>query len=915
MKQRKFLRISLIVLIFATSATAIGNSDAVAESADIIVAEDGTGDYISIQNAVTNANSGETIKVLSGTYTESVTITKPITIIGKPDSSVRGPGTDAPVLDGKRESKNAFELKQGVSNVRIAGFEIRNYGNISVENVTRQNARGEGIAAYNASTSQVTIQDNYIHSVGWSGIVFSGKGYRPHDNLTISRNKVENTAFYGIEAGGIHDSQIVNNSVIAGTNTADTIWFIDGNNSDGGIAIWANSRKRSIITQNVTIQNNSISGPFDQAGIEHLINDFQTQGSPAGVSATSQNITISNNELNGIDSTGIAHLTVGTNTDATGVVISNNTVRDGGIGIEIDTDQTSTALPATFEQNMIESNVHGIVVEKNIDPSSISIFHNSILNNIETGVHHKGIGSLDIAYNYWGAVDGPSGDFSGSGNAVSGNLTVAPYYINSSLTTLSPETGNDGNEGGQNTTPGFVDVDARNLAGSGTTDDPYHVTNASEMQAMEDDPDANYILEADIDASGTAEWNKGRGFYPINRFNGTLNGTDNTIDGLTIDRPAEAGGGLVNVMESNGTISDVELTNLQLTGKYNLGGLVGGRNHGTIENVSVDGTVTSSGNNIGGLVAFNQGLISESRVSGEITGAYGVGGIAGDNENGGVIRDSSTVGEVTAKKNNVGGIVGANGGTVRSSIATTTVQGNLTDGFNAGGLVGVNGKTDSVGKIKTSYATGNVAGDTYVGGLVGQNYNGGIEQSYAAGAVEADVVGGLVGRNAGAVTESYWDIDATGQADSAGSATGLDTPQMTGEAAETNMTGFRFGTVWETQPDAYPELIGTDAPATSQVQLSNVQIQPATVDSHAKHNLTVTVSGVSADNQTDKITIKLPESVTVVNVSNARSTDTSNEVVIMSQTNPVELVVNPDGAADTVTFDIEVVIELSASNI
>ena len=51
---------------------------------------------------------------------------------------------------------------------------------------------------------------------------------------------------------------------------------------------------------------------------------------------------------------------------------------------------------------------------------------------------------------------------------------------------------------------GFVDVDASDLEGSGTGDDPYIITNASELQAMEDDLDAYYELGRDINASSTA---------------------------------------------------------------------------------------------------------------------------------------------------------------------------------------------------------------------------------------------------------------------------------------------------------------------------------------------------------------------------------------------------------------------------
>jgi len=464
----------------------------------------------------------------------------------------------------------------------------------------------------------------------------------------------------------------------------------------------------------------------------------------------------------------------------------------------------------------------------------------------------------------------------------------------------------------------LVDVDAADLAGSGTAADPYAITNASELQAMEDDLDAHYKLGNDINASGTAGWNNQKGFVPINRFNGTLNGTGNVISGLTIDRPSESGGGLINILEENGEIVKLHLTNLNLTGDFNTGGLIGGSNDGVIKNSSVDGTITSTGNDIGGLVAFNNGTVTGSTFSGEVTGAFGVGGIAGNNEIKGTIRNSSSAGEVTASNNNVGGIAGANGGLIRNSAATPAVQGDLTDGFNAGGLVGVNGKTDTDGTIESSYATGNVDGDSYVGGLVGQNFNGSIKNSYAAGRVSGDFAGGLVGRNDGTVIGSYWDTDATGQAASAGSATGLSTAQMTGSAAQDSMSALDFDTVWNAQSGDYPILVHqtddtTDESSSVQVQLSNINLTPQTVDSGSEstHRLTFETQNVSADGKEDDFDITFPDNVELVSYSDVEIDEKSSGVDMTANT--LEFSVDPTGGGSTHILG-ELNVTVSATN-
>jgi len=52
--------------------------------------------------------------------------------------------------------------------------------------------------------------------------------------------------------------------------------------------------------------------------------------------------------------------------------------------------------------------------------------------------------------NYWGATDGPSGAFNGTGDAAVGNLTIRPFYSDTLLTNRSDRTSNGGNGDGSN---------------------------------------------------------------------------------------------------------------------------------------------------------------------------------------------------------------------------------------------------------------------------------------------------------------------------------------------------------------------------------------------------------------------------------------------------------------------------------
>jgi len=118
----------------------------------------------------------------------------------------------------------------------------------------------------------------------------------------------------------------------------------------------------------------------------------------------------------------------------------------------------------------------------------------------------------------------------------------------------------------------------------------------------------------------------------------------------------------------------------------------------------------------------------------------------------------------------MGGLVGENDGTVTQCYSTGTVNGS----GNVGGLVGRNHNT-----VTQSYSAAGVSGTVWgVGGLVGFNFRGNVTHCYSTGAVSGYYVGGLLGSgDANDVIASFWDIETSGQAASAGG-TGKATAEM-----------------------------------------------------------------------------------------------------------------------------------------
>jgi len=270
-------------------------------------------------------------------------------------------------------------------------------------------------------------------------------------------------------------------------------------------------------------------------------------------------------------------------------------------------------------------------------------------------------------------------------------------------------------------------------SGAGTTDDPYVITTADQLNQMRVLPNAHYKLDADINLD-VPPYNTGKGWQPIGTmdepFYGTLDGNGYKITGLYINRPDETEVALFGFIVNGAGISNVKLEDVDVTGDIAVGGLVGWNNGGSISSSSVSGTV--NGYSAGGLIGDNSGSINDSYASGNVTGAESVGGLVGYNFGNGTISNSHATSKVT-------------GGDV------------------IGGLVGYNS-----GGISDSYASGEVNGGSQVGGLIGYNIQV-VSNTYASGEVTGNSqTGGLVGSSSGTVTNSYWDTQASGQTESAG---------------------------------------------------------------------------------------------------------------------------------------------------
>lgn len=101
--------------------------------------------------------------------------------------------------------------------------------------------------------------------------------------------------------------------------------------------------------------------------------------------------------------------------------------------------------------------------------------------------------------------------------------------------------------------------------------------------------------------------------------------------------------------------------------------------------------------------------------------------------------------------------------------------------------------------------------------------------------------------------------------------------------------------------------------STGVVKLTNVSIDSGTVTdgSKSKHTLTFDALHVSADNDPDKFTITIPDSVTLKEVNNVSVEGVQKEIEKQKDGNKIIFEVNPESSAESVDLSVTAKIELS----
>lgn len=436
---------------------------------DSYVKEIASGDYVvmpgmSIQTAVDAAGDGDTVTVANGSYVEQVVIDgKNITLEGESlDTVIKGFAgmSNCFLTSGTTNNKpvvcilNASDVTvqnltidgdgKGNGNYRFAGIAYRNSGG-TVQNTvikgiseTPMNGTQHGIGAYlfndDGTLRSFNFYNNEVFGFQKNGTAFNTDATTPlvvdiQGNVITGSGPVGFIAQNGIQISGDLISGTISDNVVSGigytgsSTVATSILNFNGdvditnNTVTGGHMGIYNVDGASNVSGNL-VSTEKIG--FYAFGIiatdppEAVPAPVDTPAGPAGGRGVEAllNVTVDDNFVyfNGADNSGSYGVTAeaGYGVDDIAFSATSNTVSGFEVGFgfyECDPD-VFTCFAGVF--------------------TSVSATNNCLANN-NTGVEAITTPTVDATNNWWGAADGPSGDGSGSGAAVSGNVAFEPF--------------------------------------------------------------------------------------------------------------------------------------------------------------------------------------------------------------------------------------------------------------------------------------------------------------------------------------------------------------------------------------------------------------------------------------------------------------------------------------------------------
>jgi hypothetical protein len=368
-------------------------------------------DYTSIQAALDAAAPGDVIEVAPGLYPETLVVnTAPLSLAGpRVGDDARGRVTGVP--DSAVEAViapaagKAIEIATGAGPVSISGFAI-----------SAAATAGTGvISADTAPLGGLVLANNHIEvAAGAAGAAVLLN--RDALDATMTGNvflaSAGSTAAVRLETGStFHGLLFANNHVLRDGAAAHHGLHVDGNRNLGASPLRATTISGNLFRGHAV---GLYGGARALAGAAITNNTFHENDE--GMAAGPVDCLINGNEWSSNTSRGLRLTSLGETSDpafgAAENTIENNHFEANGCDLACDDQAAGTLDGQTIRRNRFLSPV----ALSNQDPDVV----------------------LPVAYNYWGAADGPGGQAAGSGGGLTGagSFVHEPFYTDFAMTSL-----------------------------------------------------------------------------------------------------------------------------------------------------------------------------------------------------------------------------------------------------------------------------------------------------------------------------------------------------------------------------------------------------------------------------------------------------------------------------------------------
>ena len=332
----------------------------------IYVDDDGGADYKKIQDAINDANNGDTIYVYNGTYCENVVVDKSIKLIGedKENTSIkaRNDGNTIYVTADDTYISNFTLYSNGTGGKCFYNTAFKSISNGNVVTNLRCLETNFGMLFVNSNNN--TIKNNYIEGY-WDGIALDYS-----ENNILRNNSMYGSGILTDQKQDIDESNTVNNKIICYYYNETGLKVPE----DGGQVILI--KCNNFIVENLTINGTTL-------GISVFDSDYNIIKNNIIYENTDFGIILNNSDYN---------------------IISNNEIFDNAFGIALaagglkNYEIYPNCENNTISKNNISNNLLGLmIINTNYNTINENNFIKNEIKNIEIVMSFKN----NFDKNYW----------------------------------------------------------------------------------------------------------------------------------------------------------------------------------------------------------------------------------------------------------------------------------------------------------------------------------------------------------------------------------------------------------------------------------------------------------------------------------------------------------------------------------